>query len=388
MKVKKYTASSMPEAMKMIRAELGNDAVILNSKAVQTAGFFGLFRKKSFEVIAAVDPIIPDNQKLQKKEKVKKAPVIPLNEHVDRGTFVKSINTQKSTESNHPELIKEIIELKAMMKEISSDISPYTGPLNDINNLLLNQEIELSIRKEIVSSLLERWYTNSANASYQEVLQWTKQAIVSKISHIDFGGLTYEKKFINVVGPTGVGKTTTLAKIAADCMLKDKKSVAFITTDTYRIAAIDQLKTYAKILGAPIEVCYSLADFLKAKEACMDYDIVLIDTAGRNFRNTKYVEDLHNIIHFSEEMETFLVLSLTSKMADMKDIYEQFSKANVTKFIFTKVDETINYGPMLNLIVKYGVGAAYLTNGQNVPDDIVVATPTLIANTLLGVDES
>ncbi|RFB19047.1 flagellar biosynthesis protein FlhF [Bacillus sp. HNG] len=390
MKVKKYIAPSMPEAMKMIRTELGSEAVILNSKIVQTQGFFGLFRKKNFEVIAAVDPEAPRKQMVQLKEKERKIPVnskrIESQQPIVREPFTKY--DAKETHSPAPDLLKEIQELKAAMKDLSSDISPYTGHLQKMNQLLIQQEIDPLIRKEIMSSLLEKWYLASENASFEEVQNWTKKYIISKISNVDYGGLTYQKKYINVVGPTGVGKTTTIAKIAADCMLKDKKKIAFITTDTFRIAAIEQLKTYAKILGAPVEVCYSFEDFKKAKEAYKEYDVVFIDTAGRNFRNEKYIDDLNQLIHFSNDMETLLVLSLTSKITDMNVIYEQFSKIKISKFIFTKVDETANYGAMVNLIVNSGIGVAYLTNGQNVPDDIVIASPSLIVNTILGVDES
>nr|WP_309099362.1 flagellar biosynthesis protein FlhF [Fredinandcohnia onubensis] len=391
MKVKKYIATSMPEAMKMIRGELGSDAVILNSKVVQTRGFFGLFRKKNFEVIAAIDSEVPKNQTMQPKEKNKKPAIIdiksepiPIKQEVP-----KTVNTQQAKEplDSTPELVKEMKELRAAIKELSVDSSPYPAPLQEINQLLVHQEIDPSIRKEMMTTLMEKWYMKSEKASFEEVKKWTKECMASLISGIEYGGLTFQKKYINVVGPTGVGKTTTIAKIAADSMLKDKKKIAFITTDTFRIAAIEQLKTYAKILSAPVEVCYSFADFKKAKEAYKDYDVIFIDTAGRNFRNEKYIDDLNDLIHFSNDMETFLVLSLTSKMSDMKVIYEQFSKIPISKFIFTKVDETANYGAMVNLIADSGIGVAYLTNGQNVPDDIVVATPALITNTILGVDE-
>ena len=165
-----------------------------------------------------------------------------------------------------------------------------------------------------------------------------------------FGGVSFTKKYINVVGPTGVGKTTTLAKIAAECILKYKKRVAFITTDTYRIAAIEQLKTYANILNVPLEVCYNLNDFQQATRQFESYDMVFIDTAGRNFRNQKYVEDLRNIIDYNQDMETFLVLSLTAKQIDMEDIYKQFSLISIDKMIFTKADETSTYGAMFNII--------------------------------------
>jgi flagellar biosynthesis protein FlhF len=207
------------------------------------------------------------------------------------------------------------------------------------------------------------------------------------MSPFSFGPINFSKKYINVVGPTGVGKTTTLAKIAAQAVLKYGKKVAFITTDTYRIAAIDQLKTYAKILNVPLEVTYTIDDFVKAKERFSHFDLILIDTAGRNFRNKQYVEDLKSVIGFDEDLETILVLALTSKYSDMLDIFEQFSSIKINKLIFTKVDETSKYGTIVNLILKNKIGVAYLTNGQNVPDDIFEASPESIANTVFGVKE-
>ncbi|MFC0271313.1 hypothetical protein ACFFIX_07590 [Metabacillus herbersteinensis] len=186
-----------------------------------------------------------------------------------------------------------------------------------------------------------------------------------------------------MIGPTGVGKTTTLAKLAAECMLQQKKSVAFITTDTYRIAAIDQLKTYAKILDAPIEVCYNIEDFKEAKQKLQHFDHVYIDTAGRNFRNLQYVKDLQSIIDFDQEMETFLVLAATSKLEDMLAVYEQFSLLHVDKLIITKLDETATKGALLDLMVKTKKGIAYTTHGQNVPDDIQHSTSERIIDEIL-----
>ena len=383
MKVKKFIAPSMPEAMKMIRNELGKDAVILNSKVVQKGGIFGFFTKKNIEVIAAVDP-----QPIQKRPQIQKE-IPQLREEMNKAPVEKVVNEIVKTDQ---ELLKEIQELKAMMKNLSENegrdnFEHYPGPLKEMNKFLFDQEVELSLRKEIMSFLLERWYLNQAEASFAQVTNWVKEYIVNNLSPLSFGAVNYSKKYINVVGPTGVGKTTTLAKIAAQAVLKYGKKVAFITTDTYRIAAIDQLKTYAKILNVPLEVAYTLEDFKKAKEKFLNYDLILIDTAGRNFRNKQYVEDLKTVLDFDENLETILVLALTSKYTDMIEIINQFSLIKIDKLIFTKVDETSKYGTMLNLITKYKTGVAYLTNGQNVPDDIIEASPKSIANTVFGVNE-
>ncbi|ANB59175.1 flagellar biosynthesis protein FlhF [Anoxybacteroides amylolyticum] len=376
MKVKKFVAPSMPEAMKMIRAELGNDAVILNSKVVHKGGFFGLFTKKNIEVIAAVDSKPARSAMAEKKgkspEPLSQRPPVEPKQVADAA------------------LLSELNELKTMLKQLSTNVTTnfavYPQPLNELNESLVAQELSNTLRQEIMDELVEQWYLQRGEVDKKQLLQWTKEWLLKKITDLSFGGISFTKKYVNVVGPTGVGKTTTLAKIAAYCVLKHQKKVAFITTDTYRIAAIEQLKTYAKILNVPLEVCYTIEDFRAAKKKFSIYDVVLIDTAGRNFRHYQYVEDLREIIDFDTEMETFLVLSLTAKYTDMKTIFEQFSLIRIDRLIFTKLDETSQYGSMINLMTEYRVGAAYLTNGQNVPDDIVEATPEKIVNTVLGVD--
>lgn len=178
------------------------------------------------------------------------------------------------------------------------------------------------------------------------------------------------KKYINVLGPTGVGKTTTIAKMAARSVLEKKKKIGFITTDTYRIAAIEQLKTYAALLQAPVEIVYNAKDYEEAIKKLAHLDLIFIDTAGRNYKEAKYVEDLQSLINFNEEAESYLVLALTAKQKDLEAIIEQFSNLKIEKFIFTKLDETNSIGTMFNLMIKYKKGLAYYTNGQEVPEDI------------------
>jgi flagellar biosynthesis protein FlhF len=390
MKVKKYVAPSMPEAMKKIRAELGKDAVILNSKIVHTGGLFGFFTKKNIEVIAAIDPSPFANETIYKEKQR------PLKSNV-RESSAGAVNTttlQKVEKTSHltdTALKKELDDLKLLIKDLaghqSAPTSIYPVPLQKIEKKLIDQEIDQSIVAGLMTKLLEQWYKNDAKSSQKEIDKWLNEAFLHHVKQFEHGGLTLKKQYINVVGPTGVGKTTTLAKIAANCVLKHEKKVAFITTDTYRIAAIEQLKTYAKILNVPIEVCYNMEDFITAKEKFSSFDLVFIDTAGRNFRNQQYVNELKEVINFTEEMETFLVLSLTAKLKDMTEIYKQFSIIDIQRFIFTKVDETSQYGAILNLMSTYKKGVAYITTGQNVPDDIVESTPTVIVNTILGVDK-
>lgn len=378
----------MTEAMKQIRAELGNDAVILNSKIAHTGGFLGLFKKRTIEVIAAVDPKPKYQQMPMVKQKQIQSSKVKQSDGASK-RVLENMKVEDPKSSN--EIIKELNELKLLLKNIpagtgSSAAPSYPTTLQLMDKLLKEQEIEPAIQESILNSLLEKWYVEGANASIEQVYSWLEKEMINRISNISFGGLSFSKKYINVVGPTGVGKTTTLAKIAAECVITHKKKVAFITTDTYRIAAIDQLKTYAKILNVPLEVCYTIDDFKKAVQTFSDFDLVLIDTAGRNFRNKQYVDDLKKVIDFDHDMETYLVLSLTSKQRDMEDIFTQFSSIEIDKFIFTKADETSSYGAMYNMITKYNKGVAYMTNGQNVPDDMVAVNPNSIAKSIIGVE--
>ncbi|WP_078547100.1 flagellar biosynthesis protein FlhF [Litchfieldia alkalitelluris] len=370
MKVKKYVAPTMPEVMNLIRTELGNEAVILNSKVVQSKGVLGFFRKKNFEVIAALDHIEPHA-----------APKEVLSP--------KTYNGQRKAEDpiRTKDFVNEIMEMKAMLNQIQTKTNTNLNlpkPIQQLHYLMNEKELESDITESLISSLLSYWYKNKEQVEQKELLEYLKDLLLKKISPIGMGGIDYQKKYVTVVGPTGVGKTTTLAKMAAEAILKDKKKVAFITTDTYRIAAIEQLKTYAKILDVPIEVSYNIEDFRKAKEKFEDFDLVFIDTAGRNFRKQQYVNDLKQIIDFNDDVERYLVLGVTSKYIDMMNIYHQFSIIKISKVIFSKVDETGNHGQMVNFMLKNNIGAAYITTGQNVPDDISEATPEMIINILFG----
>lgn len=384
MRVKKYIAPSMQEAMKKIRSEMGNDAVILNSKVIHVGGFLGLFAKKKIEVIAVMDPEVPVKQKGSEKESFSQEKhVQPVSSNI-KDIQKEQIKLPPVLENNQ-HLLEEIKELKDILQSISTNEKSelYPKPLKAILKQMTKQEIIPSLRGQIMPELLEYWYRVNGNLTIAQLEEKEKELFAEQIKNLEFGGVSYQKKYINVIGPTGVGKTTTLAKLAAECVLQKKKKVAFITTDTYRIAAIDQLKTYAKILNVPIEVCYNIEDFIEAKKKLEMYDFIFIDTAGRNFLEPQYVNDLHSIIDFNDEMETFLVLAATAKPKDMLAVYKQFSIIPINRLIFTKLDETSTRGSLFEVMIKTNKGIAYTTHGQNVPDDIEVATRERIVEQIL-----
>ncbi|MDN4073421.1 flagellar biosynthesis protein FlhF [Fictibacillus terranigra] len=352
MKVKKYSAPTIQEAMKKIRSELGSDAVILHTREVRTGGFMGFFTKMNIEVIALLDgePLPP-------------APKQPVN--------------RKVHEKHTMDLSQDIKELKQMVKRLSSS---NPGPLKNESirsweTLLRNRGLSETLIASLVTDLEEEQEKTANSGQEEDWHSWISEWMLSRMKNESRSGFNYETKYLNVMGPTGVGKTTTLAKLAAKAKLKDGKKVAFISTDTYRIAAIEQLKTYAAILDVPIRVAHNSDDFKRAKADLREYDLVLTDSAGRNFLNSTYVQELQELLESEEQMTNFLVLSLTSKFEDMKKTIQQFKETGVDRYIFTKMDETSSLGSLIGLMIDERISAAFITNGQNVPDDIFEPQP-------------
>ncbi|MFC4409199.1 flagellar biosynthesis protein FlhF [Chungangia koreensis] len=355
--MKRYKAPSMVEAMKKVRGDFGDDAVILSSEVVYSKGFFGLFKQKSFEVVAGYDKVYD----------------APSTESVDLPATQKVQPLHSSGSEESIEMKKELLELKRMVQNIQRPVTVdiYPDSIKPILEYLTDAELSDWLVKLIGDELLRVTSAKNIELHPEDQLEISKKVLLQNMKELPFGGTNFEKKYINVVGPTGVGKTTTIAKMAARAMLEQKKKVGFVTTDTYRIAAIEQLKTYANLLQAPVEVAYSAEDFAKAMEKLSHVDLIFIDTAGRNYREEEYVQDLKELIDFNREMESYLVLSMTGKEKDMESIIQQFSTVPIEKFIFTKLDETNSIGSMLNLMIKYNKGLAYYTDGQEVPEDII-----------------
>ncbi|CAM3077091.1 flagellar biosynthesis protein FlhF [Filibacter tadaridae] len=364
MKMKRYTADTMVNAMKKVRLDFGEEAIILSSNVVKTKGFMGLFKKKSVEVVAGFDEPTVQSQKV-----------------VDTLTPTREENGNGAS----TELKKEMSEMKKMLSDMrrTTNAAHFPEDMQPLLSYLKKQNLSEIHIAELGDTIYNRMKMEKKDFTFTEQLDIVKKSLEHEIGDLPFGGISFTKKYINVLGPTGVGKTTTIAKIAARALLEKKRKVGFITTDTYRIAAIEQLRTYANLLQAPVEIAYNQEDFDKAIKKLDDRDLIFIDTAGRNYKETKFVDDLTKLIDFSLDMESFLVLSMTSKEEDMKIIIEQFHVFPIEKFIFTKMDETSSFGPMFNLMKDYSIGTAYYTDGQEVPEDITEATSSAVIDLLL-----
>jgi flagellar biosynthesis protein FlhF len=189
---------------------------------------------------------------------------------------------------------------------------------------------------------------------------------------------------ICLIGPTGVGKTTTIAKLAAAFKLRQRQKVGLITIDTYRIAAVDQLRTYANIIGVPLKVVLTPAELVAAMKEMADCDTILIDTAGRSPTDQMKLNELAGFIAAAKPTEVHLVLSSTTHQENMEAALESFGKVRVDQIIFTKLDEAVSFGVLLNVARKASRALSYLTTGQDVPDNIEVGQPRRLAKLILG----
>jgi len=189
-------------------------------------------------------------------------------------------------------------------------------------------------------------------------------------------------KTVALIGATGVGKTTTIAKLAAQYALMERKRVALLTIDTYRVAAVEQLKTYSQIMDIPLYVAHEANDIAGILHACKDFDLLLVDTAGRSQLNARQVMELKPFLE-ALQCETHLVLSASTKEEDLLETANRFSVTRVDRLIFTKLDETSSYGTLLNIEDKTGIPITYLTTGQKVPEDIEIAKGSAIAELIL-----
>ena len=262
-----------------------------------------------------------------------------------------------------------------------------SNPDNKLFELIYNQLIENEVKKEYVDMIIDETDSINDKQPLDNILSSVYQKIVLKLGEVEPLKPGEDKpKIVFFVGNTGVGKTTTMAKIASKCVLEDKLKIAMFSVDTYRIAAIEQTKTYANIINVPMEVIYTPEDMKKYVEKYKDCDLILVDTAGRSHRNEEQKNDLQSIIDSVKdyEKEVYLVVSVTVKYKDLLNIAKTYGDIFDYKLIFTKLDETKGLGSILNLKLDMDKKLSYVTWGQNVPDDIGVLNPQVIAKKLLG----
>ena len=430
MVIRKYIAMTEEEATRLAKEDLGEAAIIMNVKKVALHGLARFFKKASVEITAAVDDLeekkekdsesnsafvqdLPDFSKLQeaiqetnavlaadeaKKEKEQENNLFTGKTSKLDGDFSlqeeiaveKNVAAKEETDieerlSNLQDLLEKQLQADREAKEEKEEKdNPNQAYYDLIRKKLLDNEVEETYVSQILDDIAE---TLGKNANLDSILAGVYQKIVLKIGQphlIDIR--SKKKKYVFFMGPTGVGKTTTIAKIASTLKLTKKTKVALVTSDTYRIAAVEQLKTYANILGIPLQVVYSAGDMEQAIEELRDFDLVFVDTAGRSHNSKEQREDIQKLLETVDEesREVFLVLSATTKYKDLVKIATTYAKITKYTLVFTKLDETDTIGNIFNIHMLTGAPLSYTTWGQNVPDDIGKIDAQNIAKQLLG----
>lgn len=274
--------------------------------------------------------------------------------------------------------------MKEMMLKMNRQqtFRAFPEPVMRLSKLLARQGVEPGYVEQFAEAVSERLGDRN-DPDETETLEHAKEVLRSWLAPSAGTGISPSTRIVNFVGPTGVGKTTTIAKLAADQAFVHRRSVGFITADTYRIAAVDQLRTYADILNMPLEVVFSPSELNRAYKKLEDRDLLLMDTAGRNYRNELFVSEVNSLLAPGQQAESVLVLSLTHKYADMKQVAGHFSRYGVKRLLFTKMDETDSFGSVLNLVKEFDFEISYVTCGQTVPDDIRAFDPEELIGRLL-----
>lgn len=375
MNIKRYIGNTNHEAMMKLKKELGEKAVILHTRKIKKPGLFGMFKKPLIEIVAAKEEIETENDKITHDFK-------PIN------------RTKESKFNNDNKINKLDTEVKILSRKFdelinSSKSNSNIKIENSIDKRLLNFKnhlIENGTMKEYVNEIIQDISTNFnlKDKNYEDIKNIVKYNIKNILGSSDPINLDSNKKVVFFLGPTGVGKTTTLAKVAADLSLNKDKNVGLITSDTYRIAAVEQLKTYSEILDIPLEIIYNIKDIYMPMSKFKDKEVILVDTAGRSHKDKEKIMELKDMVDSINNKETFLVLSTNTDFYSIKSIIDTYNEIEDYKLIFTKLDETERYGNILNTKLYSNKSISYMTNGQNVPEDIEHFDANYISNILVG----
>ncbi len=430
MQVKVFESPDMASGLKLVKKELGPDALILSTRTVRS-GKLGILGKHTLEITAAVDTPWPKQDKTSNKQ----ASAMPPPEHL---AYVNNAaNSSPSSAENHepssidtpykigkkpqdfpktarptqpmpenPGIRHEFNELKSIVKSLADEISRLRRTQGSDGSLLadLRPDMPTDARSTDGSQVFDLLLTYGANnETAKTISEFTTNNLSSEqiqdkqklclflqdtISNIletntpDFSHCDQRQR-IALVGPTGVGKTTTLAKIAAGYLSNFSNSIALITIDTYRIAAVEQLKVYGEIMHLPVDVVLTPAQLVQALEKHQDKNLILIDTAGRSPRDTLSIDELASFLQPELAITKHLVLSATNREDELAETIARFSRLGIDNTIFTKVDECINLGIILNTQIHNSAPISYITNGQRVPEDLFTADKRKIAELII-----
>jgi flagellar biosynthesis protein FlhF len=405
----------MAEALTQVKREMGIDAVILHTRTFQTRYWLGLRRREMVEITAgkglnlvgrsprsapaarqpesrpgggglatytrtavatATARPVPANRDLPPRDPVQAGRAL-LESPAGNSAAIMSLTT-------------EMGQLKNMVKDLVTQTRSAKAPNvpEDLFDYYM-QLIENQVAEELATEIIRTLQKNVRPEHYNQP-DVMRERIAEQLEKLlpTTGPIQRTKAtgphVVALIGPTGVGKTTTIAKLAANLKLREKHRVGLITLDTYRIAAVDQLKKYADIIGSPLKVVANGEDLTAALLGMQDFDFVLIDTAGRSPNDTMKLNELKSLLAVAEPDEVHLVLSTTNSEECIQLAVSRFADVRVDKIIFTKLDEAAHVGVVLNVVRKVNKSLSYVTTGQDVPDDIEIGRGRRLAQLILG----
>lgn len=409
MKLKRFEAVTLQDALKAVKAELGPNAVIVSTRRVQRGHkWLGLLSQPMVEVTAAVEhaqagtglggdghlSVAAVQEKLPSRDEVLTretdferqlqlaAWLDPLNRQLAevRDEIERLRNERASQDSSLDPIRQELEGLRTMMHQAFSDrlrhrIGTLPSSVANEFDALVSVGVQSEVAYELLRSVAETLGTMGlvqAQAVREFVWERLEAAIAVAGPSEPIDG---EPRIVMLVGPTGVGKTTTIAKLAGLAAQGDRPvKTVLVTLDTYRVAAVEQLRVYARILKIPLEVAVSPQDLTGCIERHRDAGLIFIDTAGRSPRDPLLQEELAAIAHQRIKVETHLVLAATAEEAVLKEVVRRYSVIPIHRLIFTKLDEAGRLGHLFNLLYLMGIPVSYLATGQRVPEDVTVAT--------------
>jgi flagellar biosynthesis protein FlhF len=436
MRVKTFEAATMQEALDTVKREMGEEAFILSTKTRKKAAALGLGEQTVIEVTAAVDeaqapvmpkaagaeelkpepltyglrpPLLPGarspesggkpapDSRLQTPGPKPQPPAPPVDLQPIRRELLEikgAVAALKDQEHRNAAILQELDQMKAMLGRLQKQGMPPSqlqlppallglyGDLvaNDVEPLLALRLCEFAQR-----ALLEQeGHEDALSLDAEKARLYLRRVIADFIPVASPIQLEPGKtRVAALVGPTGVGKTTTVAKLAAYAQLQLKQKVALVTLDTYRLAAVDQLQEYARILQVPLHVALTVEDLRSALRFYQDRSLVLIDTPGHSPKDEEVLRQLRGFLDELPSCETHLVLSATTKPRDLTEIAQRYDLLKPSRLIFSKLDETSTYGPILGTLVRVKKPLSYLGTGQEVPEALEMATSRRVADLIL-----
>ena len=386
--IKKFTGKTEAEATEAAKKELGSTLVIMNVREVKKKGLFAFLLPKQIEVTAALEEEAPARPQYgsilrtaaDKEIRTEQQNLLAKNSTENIEKKLDSLQTLLESQLNNRQSEKEESAKTQDMAAAEKKEEEKNPEQDKFIRLLYNKMLDNEMDEKYVNSILEdASKTKKADLPFDYLLANIYQKMVLKFGRSE--GITPSEegpRIVLFIGPTGVGKTTTIAKLAGRYCVEEKKKVALLTADTYRIAAAEQLRTYANILETPFRIIYTPEELQAAVDDYWDCDYIFIDTAGRSHQNTDQLEKMKEMVAAlkrPESYQVFLVLSATTKYRDLQKIADCYGKIADFELIFTKLDETEAVGNLLNMKLYTDAPIAYVTCGQNVPDDMEAFNP-------------